>query len=58
MEPSEIVRRLWNICSVLRDEGVTYHEYLNELTLPLFLKRHAPMKLQGGSAKPCGVSYD
>ncbi|MFF3588399.1 N-6 DNA methylase [Streptomyces sp. NPDC002387] len=37
-DTSEVTRRLWSLCSVLRDEGVTYHEYLNELSYLLFLK--------------------
>ena len=34
----EIVSKLWNLCNVLRDDGITYHQYLNELTYILFLK--------------------
>lgn len=34
----EIVSKLWNLCNVLRDDGITYHQYLNELTFILFLK--------------------
>ena len=34
----EIVNKLWNLCNVLRDDGITYHQYLNELTFILFLK--------------------
>ena len=34
----DIVARLWNLCHVLRDDGVTYHEYVTELTFLLFLK--------------------
>jgi type I restriction enzyme M protein len=35
---SEIVAKLWNLCNVLRDDGVTYHQYVSELTYLLFLK--------------------
>lgn len=35
---SDIVSKLWNLCHILRDDGVTYHEYVNELTFLLFLK--------------------
>lgn len=35
---SDIVSRLWNLCHVLRDDGITYHEYVTELTFLLFLK--------------------
>lgn len=34
----DIVQKLWNLCHVLRDDGVTYHQYVTELTYLLFLK--------------------
>lgn len=38
MGAEEIANKLWNLCNVLRDDGVTYHQYLNELTYILFLR--------------------
>lgn len=38
MTTQEIVQRLWALCHVLRDDGITYHEYVTELTYLLFLK--------------------
>lgn len=38
MSANDISAKLWNLCNVLRDDGVTYHQYLNELTYILFLK--------------------
>ncbi len=38
MTNSEIVSKLWNLCNVLRDDGITYHQYVTELTYILFLK--------------------
>jgi type I restriction enzyme M protein len=38
MSAQEIANKLWGLCNVLRDDGVTYHQYLNELTYILFLK--------------------
>lgn len=35
---SDIVARLWNLCNVLKDDGITYHQYVTELTYILFLK--------------------
>ena len=35
---TDIVNRLWNLCNVLKDDGVTYHQYVTELTYLLFLK--------------------
>lgn len=34
----EIVAKLWNLCNVLRDDGITYTDYVTELTFLLFLK--------------------
>jgi type I restriction enzyme M protein len=34
----DIVARLWGLCHVLRDDGITYHQYVTELTFLLFLK--------------------
>lgn len=38
MTNNEIVQKLWNLCNVLRDDGITYHEYVTELTYILFLR--------------------
>lgn len=38
MNNQEIVQKLWNLCNVLRDDGITYQEYVTELTYLLFLK--------------------
>ena len=38
MTTNEIVQKLWNLCNVLRDDGITYHQYVTELTYILFLK--------------------
>ena len=38
MNTQEIVAKLWRLCDVLRDDGITYHQYVTELTYILFLK--------------------
>ncbi|WP_139921410.1 class I SAM-dependent DNA methyltransferase [Hymenobacter sp. DG01] len=38
MNNQEIVSKLWSLCNVLRDDGITYHQYVTELTYLLFLK--------------------
>ncbi len=38
MSAEQIAKKLWGLCNVLRDDGVTYHQYLNELTYILFLR--------------------
>ena len=37
-EEASIVQKLWNYCDVLRDDGVSYGDYVEQLTYLLFLK--------------------
>ena len=37
-QSSAIVQKVWNYCNVLRDEGVSYGDYVEQLTYLLFLK--------------------
>lgn len=56
MTTQEIVQKLWNLCNVLRDDGITYHQYVTELTYILFLK----MAKETGAEKdiPDGWRWD
>lgn len=38
VDPRPIVEKLWGYCSVLRDDGLSYGDYVEQLTLLLFLK--------------------
>jgi type I restriction enzyme M protein len=38
MSNHDIVQKVWNLCHILRGDGVSYHEYISELTYILFLK--------------------
>ena len=38
MNTSTIVQKLWNYCNVLRDDGMSYGDYVDQLTYLLFLK--------------------
>ena len=38
MTSNAIVQKLWNYCSVLRDDGMSYGDYVEQLTYLLFLK--------------------
>lgn len=53
MTNQEIVGKLWNLCNVLRDDGITYHQYVTELTYILFLK----MAKETGSDGPIPAAY-
>ena len=50
---TDIVSKLWNLCHVLRDDGVTYHQYVTELTFLLFLK----MTKETGTEDKLPVGY-
>ena len=35
---NSLVQKLWNYCNVLRDDGMSYGDYVEQLTYLLFLK--------------------
>lgn len=37
-DAATIVQKLWNYCNVLRDDGLSYQDYIEQLTFMLFLK--------------------
>ena len=37
-DSATIVQKLWNYCHVLRDDGLSYQDYIEQLTFLLFLK--------------------
>ena len=37
-ESKQIVNKLWNYCNILRDDGLSYGDYVEQLTYLLFLK--------------------
>ena len=53
MTTQEIVSKLWHLCDVLRDDGITYHQYVTELTYILFLK----MAEETGTEKNIPAEY-
>jgi len=38
MTSSAIISKVWSFCNTLRDDGVSYGDYLEQLTYLLFLK--------------------
>ena len=38
MNSATIVQKLWNYCNVLRDDGMSYGDYVEQLTYLLLLK--------------------
>lgn len=53
MNNQTIVAKLWNLSNVLRDDGITYHQYVTELTYILFLK----MAKETGTEEQIPVEY-
>jgi type I restriction enzyme M protein len=52
----DIVQKLWSLCDILRDDGITYHQYVTELTLLLFLKMAKETETE--SRLPAGMRWD
>ena len=48
----DIVAKLWNLCNVLRDDGVQYSDYVTELTYLLFLKMAEGSQFAHGTVPP------
>ncbi len=54
MTTQDIVQKLWGFCHTLRDDGITYQEYVTELTYLLFLKM---LQETGGEARELPQGY-
>ena len=57
-ESSTIVQRLWNYCNVLRDDGVSYGDYVEQLTYLLFLKMDDERVQDWGEASAIPEAYN
>ncbi len=59
-EPTNIVQKLWNYCDVLRDDGVSYGDYVEQLTYLIFLKmadEHVKPPFNKPSTIPAGLDW-
>lgn len=56
MNANAIVQKLWRLCTVLRKDGITYQQYVTELTYLLFLKMMAERNRETGSL-PKGMRW-
>lgn len=56
MNTNDIVSKLWNLCNILKDDGITYHQYVTELTLLIFLKMAKETKVE--NRLPEGYRWD
>jgi type I restriction enzyme M protein len=59
--PSALVQKLWNYCNILRDDGLSYGDYVEQLTFLLFLKmadEQAKPPFNKPSPIPKGFGWD
>ena len=55
----QIVQKLWNYCNVLRDDGLSYGDYVEQLTYLLFLKMaHEQTQPPWRRPSPVPAGYD
>jgi type I restriction enzyme M protein len=47
-QAASIIAKVWNLCNILRDDGITYAGYVTELTFRLFLKMLAETGTRNG----------
>lgn len=56
---TQIVQKLWNYCNVLRDDGLSYGDYVEQLTYLLFLKMaHERTQPPWRRASAVPIGYD
>ena len=56
-----LVQKLWNYCSILRDDGLSYGDYVEQLTFLLFLKmadEQSKPPFQKPSPVPAGFGWE
>ena len=61
MTDSQLVAKLWNYCNILRDDGLSYGDYVEQLTFLLFLKmadEQSRPPFNKPSAIPKGFGWD
>ncbi len=54
---AKLVRSLWSLCNVLRDDGISYQDYLAELSHLLFLKTAADRELEARLPREATWTY-
>ena len=54
---AQIVQKLWSYCNVLRDDGLSYQDYLEQLTTLLFLKMAEERAETTGEEQPIPKGY-
>src|SRR5688500_16870152 len=55
--PQQLVQKLWNYCNILRDDGLSYGDYVEQLTYLLFLKMADEQSTLRGQPSPVPPEY-
>ena len=58
VDPNALVQKLWEYCDVLRDDGLSYGDYLEQLTYLLFLKMADERHEFLGGERVVPIEYD
>ncbi|WP_369834249.1 N-6 DNA methylase [Cronobacter dublinensis] len=53
MKQEKIIQKIWSLCNILRGDGITYYQYVSELSYLLFLK----IAQENGSEKMIPKGY-
>jgi type I restriction enzyme M protein len=56
--PQQLVSKLWNYCNILRDDGLSYGDYVEQLTFLLFLKMSDEQSRLPGKKSAVPAGYD
>lgn len=56
--PKQIVSKLWSYCNILRDDGLSYPDYVEQLTFLIFLKMASEQPLGGSQSRLIPKEYD
>src|SRR5438552_2543751 len=56
-QSERIVKKLWSYCQVLRDDGLSYQDYLEQLTFLLFLKMADERAALTGDEQAIPIGY-
>jgi len=60
-DSTTVVAKLWNYCNVLRDDGLSYQDYIEQLTFLLFLKmadEQTRAPFNRSSIVPAGLDWE
>jgi type I restriction enzyme M protein len=55
--PAWLIQKLWNYCNILRDDGLSYGDYVEQLTFLLFLKMADEQSRRSSNESVRGIGH-